>query len=137
MSTNNNIIRVSCALLMKDSHIFAAKRAPNKSMPGLWEFPGGKVESGETIEDSIIREMREELDLEVVTSQVCQSFFHHYDEFEIELIPVICELHDVEFSLNEHTLAGWFDEESARELEWCPADKPVLEFALKIIREEK
>ena len=135
MPQETSPIKVSCALIIRGGCVFSAQRAPHKSMPLLWEFPGGKVEDKETIEQSIVRELREELSLDVVASEVCPSFIYDYGDFEIELIPVICKPTEFVYELRDHVQVGWFDRESALSLDWCPADEPIIEYVFKRIKE--
>ena len=93
---------------------------------GKWEFPGGKLHAGETPEDCIVREIREELALAVEPVAVLAPVRHRYPDITIELIPVVCRRIRGRPSLTEHAEAAWL---SAAELEvrdWAPADIEVI-----------
>lgn len=114
----------------------AARRGPGRSNAGLWEFPGGKVRSNETAEAALIREMREELDLEIsVTAGLSPNRFS-YPWITIELIPFICTIVRGEPLPREHAEVRWVTVEEAKELEWAPADVAVLReyIDIKIVR---
>ncbi|WP_417535603.1 (deoxy)nucleoside triphosphate pyrophosphohydrolase [Methylophaga sp.] len=119
-------IKVCCAVIFWDEKVFAAQRSDDKTLPGYWEFPGGKVEQGEAIFDCISREMNEELAMIVRPSHVLPEVFYDYGDFCIELYPVMCDVDSSDFSLNEHKNAGWFDIERLNSLKWAPADLPIV-----------
>jgi len=86
------VLVVACALLDADSRILLAQRPAGKSMAGLWEFPGGKVDAGETPEEAIIRELKEELDVETKAACLAPLTFasHAYDDFHLLMPLYIC-----------------------------------------------
>jgi 8-oxo-dGTP diphosphatase len=79
-------IKVVCGIIYKDEKVFICKRKPHKSLGGYWEFPGGKVEAGEKYEDSLIRELKEELDMTVSVDSYFDTSIHAYEKFRIKLI---------------------------------------------------
>ncbi|WP_338127029.1 (deoxy)nucleoside triphosphate pyrophosphohydrolase, partial [Corynebacterium hadale] len=85
-------IRVVGAVLLIDAHVFAARRNPAKSQGGLWEFPGGKIEDGESPEEALARELREELRIDARVHAPVTSTVHHYDTVTIELSTFYCTL---------------------------------------------
>lgn len=90
--TKKLVLVVACALIDADDRILLAQRPSGKSMAGLWEFPGGKVEVGETPEESLIRELREELDVETKPACLAPLTFasHAYDDFHLLMPLFIC-----------------------------------------------
>jgi 8-oxo-dGTP diphosphatase len=92
MKTKPTILVVACALVDQDNRVLIAKRPEGKSMAGLWEFPGGKIEVGETPEDAIIRELEEELAINVKHPCLAPLTFasHDYDEFHLLMPLFIC-----------------------------------------------
>ena len=87
--TDKKVLEVACAILISDSKVFIAQRADNQAMAGMWEFPGGKVEKGEKPEETVVRELFEELNMKVEVIEKLKRVTHHYNEFEIILHPFI------------------------------------------------
>lgn len=97
-----------------------------------WEFPGGKVESDETEEDCLVREIREELNLEIGILERLPSITHSYSaEKIIELIPFKCELVQDDLQLSEHLQVKWLHKEELFSLDWSAADIPIVEYYIK------
>ena len=103
-------------------------------LPGLWEFPGGKLEPGETSDAALVREIREELGVEIRTRMPLPSVEYHYPDFSIRLHPWICEIEDGEPEPIEHSEIRWLAAAALPELEWANADLPVLECLLDLAR---
>lgn len=124
------VVDVACLVLIDDAgRVFCARRPPGKRLGGLWEFPGGKIDPGETAEAALRRELREELDLEVGPLVAMDSFEHRYPFGTIRLWPWIARCDGGEHPamvLHEHTEGRWVDAADAATLEWAPADLPVL-----------
>jgi len=124
------MIDVVCLVLFDgDGRVFAARRPPHKSLGGLWEFPGGKVDTGEKPGAALRRELREELGLEVDALVAMDPVEHRYPFGPIRLWPfsAACAggMHpDVE--LHEHTETRWVNAAEAAKMDWAPADLPVL-----------
>ena len=97
-------VPVVCAIIVRDDRIMLAQRPPDKKLGGLWEFPGGKVEAGESSEDALHRELQEELGCSVRITQTLAPFVHAYDWGRIELIPFVCELADGSAEPHAHDL---------------------------------
>lgn len=115
------------AAILRDGTIFAARRGSGKAQAGLWEFPGGKIEPGETPEAALKRELKEELRIDArVTDHICTSI-HAYETVNIRLAVYFCELHDGEPVLTEHADSGWFPIAELHHLEWAPADIEAVE----------
>ena len=123
---DNTIIHVACAVIWKDTSLFAAQRGDNHSLAGYWELPGRKIGPGEMPETCIVRELQEELGIRVLPIQTLQWVEHHYEDIAVRLYPVICELHSEGFELYEHKDAGWFNEQSSLRLQWLEADIPIV-----------
>jgi len=121
-----------CGIIERGDLFLAALRGPAQSNAGLWEFPGGKVRSGETSEAALLRELREELAIEVSPTSPLASHIHTYPSITIELIPFICKLIHGEPHPREHAEIKWVTVKEAQALEWAPADVPVLRKYLDI-----
>jgi 8-oxo-dGTP diphosphatase len=113
--------------MAEDGRLFAARRGPSRKNAGLWELPGGKLEGRETASECLIRELREELGLEVEALDEWVPVHYREQDFHLELIPVACRRTGGVLRLTEHTETGWFDPAGLRALTWSPADIPVVE----------
>ncbi len=128
-------IRVVAAVIERDGKILACRRAPHKSLAGLWEFPGGKVEPGETDEVALAREIREELGLIIeVGKQIFEVQDLNHENFislgfmRAALLNSISDL-----SLTDHDKAVFLDLEEIRGLEWSPLDKRMATNLIDLI----
>lgn len=101
------------------------------AMAGYWEFPGGKVMEGEEYEECLIREIKEELDIDIIQLKYFTTHLHQYTEFIIELIAFTCIPARKNFVLTEHETAGYFDHENLQKLKWAPADIPIVDLLLQ------
>lgn len=119
-------IEVVGAALLRDDRVFAAKRGPTKSMAGYWEFPGGKVEAGETSQEALVRELREELRIEARVGEFLTTTAHDTGSAVIELSTYLCELIAGSPVLMEHTDSRWVAVSELAGLEWAPADIPTV-----------
>jgi len=126
-------IKVSCAIIERGDKILAARRGAAQSQTGLWEFPGGKLNEGETASSALVRELKEELGIEVVTKTPLTSVIHNYPTITIELIPFISHIISGEPTPREHSEIMWIDPRGALKLGWTPADIPVVEEYLRIL----
>ena len=122
-----DMIRVVCGIISKDDKIFICRRKPNKYLGGYWEFPGGKIEIGESNEDSLKRELSEELKMEVDLVKYFGSSQHHYENFAIELIAYKCDLIRWNNYLSDHDLFEWVSPNEITKWKLAPADIPFAE----------
>lgn len=120
-------IKVVGAVLVHDGRVFAAKRGPGKSMAGYWEFPGGKVEAGETPEDALARELNEELKIDVSVGEFLVTATHGTGSAVIELSTYLCDLTAGTPVLTEHSESRWVPAAELSVLTWAPADIPTVE----------
>ena len=100
-------LHVACALIEKDGLLLAAQRSAATSIPLKWEFPGGKIEVGETPEECLHRELQEELEVTVVIGRTLLPHTHRYADFTVTLYPFICALTTTEIVLREHEEVRW------------------------------
>ncbi len=126
LNINMQHIQVACAIIENGGKVFAAQRSATMSMPLKWEFPGGKIDEGESPEECLRRELIEELGIEVAAVQSMPQTTHHYQSFSVTLHPFICEITSGEINLHEHRAMVWLAVEELHKLDWAEADWPVL-----------
>ena len=114
-------IEVVAAIFIEDSKIFVAQRGYGK-YKGYWEFPGGKVEPGETHQEALMREIKEELSCVISVGDLVVSTTHEYPEMTVNLYCYKCEILNGTLSLNEHMDAKWLDDTNLASVDWLPAD---------------
>jgi 8-oxo-dGTP diphosphatase len=119
-------IAVVGAVIVREGQIMAAQRGGNGPLSGLWEFPGGKVEAGESARAALEREIAEELACVVDVGDEITTTVHEYDFAEITLTTYFCTLVDGEPRLSEHTAVQWLRPDEMSLLEWAPADLPAV-----------
>ncbi|MCB1516694.1 MAG: (deoxy)nucleoside triphosphate pyrophosphohydrolase [Hyphomicrobiaceae bacterium] len=128
MSGKPIVLVVAAALVDPDNRVLIAQRPMDKSLGGLWEFPGGKVETGETPEQALMRELREELSVE--TKEACLaplSFASHtYDGFHLLMPLYVCRRWTGVPRANEHAALKWVKPAALRDYPMPPADEPLI-----------
>ncbi len=124
-------INVACAIILNEGKILAAQRSEKMSLPLKWEFPGGKLMENESAEDCILRELKEELNIDVVIIDKLNDSFFDYDSFSINLIPFVTQFKEGQLILSEHKDARWFISKELEQLDWAPADIPILHDLMK------
>ena len=105
------------------------------SLPLKWEFPGGKIEAGETAEECLIRELREELGVSVFIGSALSPATHSYQDFTVTLYPFTCSLTGGTVTMHEHHALKWVEPQQMPELDWAAADLPVISEYLIITAE--
>ena len=121
-------INVVGAILVENGKILCAQRGEDKSLAYLWEFPGGKIETGETPQEALIRELQEELLIEVeVQSEKFEETSYQYDFGLVNLTTFICFLKSGTPQLTEHIAVDWLAHKELNNLKWAPADIPAVE----------
>lgn len=118
-------INVVAAIIVKDTKILATQRGYGE-FEGGWEFPGGKVEQGETPEEAIVREIHEELNARISVQRFLTQVEHDYPTFHLSMKCFICALDDSSFQLLEHHAAKWLDMQHIDTVDWLPADIKVV-----------
>jgi 8-oxo-dGTP diphosphatase len=122
------VLVAACALIDADNRVLIAQRPPGKPMAGLWEFPGGKLEPGETPEDCALRELQEELGVTTWRSCLAPLTFasHAYPEFHLLMPLFVCRKWEGAAVAHEHIAVKWVAARSLREYEMPPADVPLI-----------
>lgn len=123
-------IHVACAIIERDGLVLAAQRSAIMTLPLKWEFPGGKIDTGETAVEGLRREILEELAVEVSVGQSLPASTHHYPAFTVTLYPFICTIQTGEIILHEHAALAWLAAVNLASLDWAEADLPVIEYYL-------
>ena len=120
-------IDVTCALIVDNQNrLLAAQRSSAMSLPLKWEFPGGKIEPDETAEDCLVREIKEELDIEIAILKKLPSNRHAYPNIIVNLIPFVSKHVSGAITLKEHANYKWLNANQLLDLDWADADVPIL-----------
>jgi mutator protein MutT len=123
------IVRVGVAIIWNQdrSKILIDKRLPKGEFGGFWEFPGGKIEKDETKEDAIIREIKEELGLEILVDSEFCTVEHDYPDFSLTMHSFICSILISNITLSEHIDLKWMKINELASLDWAEADLPIVD----------
>ena len=126
-------IEVVAAIIIKEGQVFATQRGYGE-FQGWWEFPGGKMEAGESPQEALKREIREELDAEIEVKELLETVEWDYPNFHLTMHCYICNLLSESLHLNEHEAATWLDLENLRSVKWLPADVILLDKIAECLR---
>ena len=118
-------IEVVAAIIRRGNTIFASQRGYGE-WKDWWEFPGGKTEPGESPEEALVREIREELDTEIRVDKYLTTIKWDYPKFHLTMHCYICSLLSGALHLNEHEAARWLSSDELRTVRWLPADEGLL-----------
>jgi 8-oxo-dGTP diphosphatase len=129
------LLVAACALVDADGRVLIAQRPADKAMAGLWEFPGGKVEAGETPEQSLIRELREELGIDISASCLAPLAFasHSYPDFHLLMPLYVCRRWQGTVRGLEGQALKWVRAKDLRNYEMPPADEPLIPPLIEIL----
>ena len=132
----NKRIEVVAAIIRKGDKIFATQRGYGE-WKDWWEFPGGKIEAGETPEEALKREIREELSTEISVDEFLCTVEYDYPAFHLKMHCYLCSLLTEALHLNEHEAAKWLTKEELDSVKWLPADLEVVEKMKQMERIER
>lgn len=118
-------IEVVAAVIIRDGEVFATRRGYGK-WQGWWEFPGGKIEPGETPQEALIREIREELDADIEVGDLLETVEWDYPDFHLTMHCYLCTLGSSAIRLNEHEAAAWLTCDTIDSVKWLPADEGLV-----------
>ncbi len=118
---------VTCAIIIRERKTLICQRSSTMNLPLKWEFPGGKVEPSEDEETTIVREIKEELHLDIELVQRLKPVEHDYPTFRIRLVPFIANVVGGKLLLEEHADAKWVTADELDQYDWAPADVPIVE----------
>ena len=119
-------IRVVAAIIIKKGEVFATQRGYG-DFKGGWEFPGGKIDAGETPEEALVRDIREELDTEVEVIELLDTVEYDYPNFHLSMDCFICNIKSGDLVLKEHEAAQWLTKETLDSVNWLPADLGLID----------
>ncbi len=120
-------LHVACAIIEREGKVLAAQRSAIMTLPLKWEFPGGKIEAGESPEECLIRELMEELGVSVLIGAALSPATHVSPDVTITLYPFTCRLAGGIITPHEHHALKWIEPRRMPELDWAPADLPVID----------
>ncbi|MAU41318.1 MAG: 8-oxo-dGTP diphosphatase MutT [Kordiimonas sp.] len=122
------VLVAAVAMVDVDGRILIAQRPEGKAMAGLWEFPGGKVEAGETPERALIRELKEELGIDITEACLAPFTFasHTYEDFHLLMPVFLCRRWDGFLQAHEHQALKWVKPQALRDYPMPPADEPLI-----------
>lgn len=118
-------IEVVAAIIIKDGEVFATQRGYGE-WQGWWEFPGGKIEPGETTQEALVREIREELDADISVGALLETVEWDYPTFHLTMHCYLCTLLSASLNLNEHQAAAWLTPQTLTTVKWLPADEGLI-----------
>jgi 8-oxo-dGTP diphosphatase len=127
-------LHVTCAVIVDQGQVLAAQRSESMSMPLKWEFPGGKINTGETEEACLKREISEELNVEITILTPMEPYTHEYVDSIVTLYPFICRIKSGVPTMTEHSQLDWFEPDRLLLLDWADADIPVVHNVIQYIQ---
>jgi 8-oxo-dGTP diphosphatase len=119
-------VHVACAIIERDGLVLSARRSASMNLPLKWEFPGGKVEPGEGLEECLRRELVEEMGVQIAVGRPLTPATHEYPNFTVTLYPYVCSIVSGEITLFEHSAICWLPAADMHKLDWADADFPVI-----------
>lgn len=131
----NILLVAACALIDADGRVLLAQRPPGKALAGLWEFPGGKVEQGETPEEALIRELREEIGIETKVACLAPLTFasHSYETFHLLMPLFVCRRFEGIAVAREGQVLKWVKPRQMRDYPMPPADVPLIPILIDLL----
>ncbi|BHH84607.1 (deoxy)nucleoside triphosphate pyrophosphohydrolase [Desulforhopalus sp. 52FAK] len=128
------MLDVTAAIIQRDGQTLAARRKPGSHMEGFWEFPGGKIELGESPEECLQRELKEELGIDSVIGSFFAESCYNYGTKHVRLLCYLVEYNKGSFSLNDHDEIRWLSTDQILSVNWAPADIPIVKKLGKLKR---
>ena len=126
MEDTRKRIEVVAAIILDEEKVFATQRGYGEFKDG-WEFPGGKIEQGETPQQALKREIKEELDTEIEVGELLETVEYDYPSFHLTMHCFLCTIKSGDLVLKEHEAAKWLTKKTLDSVDWLPADKGLIE----------
>lgn len=126
-------IKVVAAVIVHKNRVFATQRGYG-DFKGGWEFPGGKIEAGETAQQALVREIKEELDTEIEVGEFLGTVEYDYPDFHLSMDCFFCMIKSGKLILKEHAAARWLTNESLDSVEWLPADRGLTKYIREYLK---
>ena len=133
MENSRKSIRVVAALIRREGKVFATQRGYG-NYKDWWEFPGGKIEAGETPEQALIREIREELAADISVERYLTTVEYDYPEFHLSMDCFWCSIVKGDLVLKEHEAARWLTKDSLGEVDWLSADRALVDLISLLLK---
>lgn len=127
-------IQVAAAIIINDGKIFTTQRTHGEFKDG-WEFPGGKIEQGETPQQAAKREVMEELDTEIEVGELFDTVEYDYPDFHLTMYCFLCTVKSGNLVLKEHQAAKWLTRETLDSVKWLPADIELIDKLKKVMQD--
>ncbi len=121
------MLKVVCAIIINEQRILVTQLSPGTNRALQWEFPGGKIDPGETAEAAVLREIGEELAIEIKIREPMNAVIHSDGEKDFELIPFLCTIQSGEIKLIEHNEMRWVNFETLEKMELSAADRQLIQ----------
>jgi 8-oxo-dGTP diphosphatase len=119
-------LKVVAAIFVQEEKILAMKRAAHKPLPGKWEFPGGKIENNESAEEALIREIKEELNIDINQLELFDHSITLLPDWEVDLSCFLVQTESFPTKSTDHDAMRWLDKKDLLELDWSEADMPAV-----------
>lgn len=132
----NKVIRVVAAIIVDDGKVFATQRGYG-DFKGGWEFPGGKIDAGETPEEALIREIKEELDTKIQVLELLDTIEYDYPNFHLSMDCFICKIESGNLVLKEHKNSTWLTKDTLYSVDWLAADESLIPRIEDYIKENR
>jgi len=120
------MLHVTCAIIIKNNKVLICQRSEKMRLPLKWEFPGGKVEPAESLEACIVREIKEELHIDIQVLEAYTPVIRHYPDITLTLYPFICAFVSGDLQPAEHARALWVTIDDLLQYDWADADVPIV-----------
>ena len=127
------IIEVVGAAIIKEDKVLVMQRSNQMTLPGMWEFPGGKVEANETEQEALIREIKEELNVTIKILDYINEASYDYEFGTVQLKVYTAEIISGQITLEEHSDGKWVTADELKNIDWAPVDIPAAKALVKIL----